>query len=277
MKQRSCRINEQGSDGEEVSHEEQQHQTDIASKNMAAKQQKATESRKEVQKVSEGSTSQKHNIRSEQEATNNRKRLWRLAEMTKTESFKINHEVANVTRSREICVQPQPAESFAVSWYEGQVVTGIEQATVESQNSAMAKLTAATKLQVSSDSQTSPHLRSSTACPVDPCLRANSGKQDGRDFNDQGGERGRRPISFRSCVEDSEHTDQKAAQVVSAPSGPLDDVKTKLVVTGRRWTGTEQGGTDSCASGSEEGRDNRRFENPAIRVSRMRRPRRCPS
>ena len=61
-------------------------------------------------------------------------------------------------------------------------------------------------------------------------LRANSGKQDGRDFNDRGGERGRWPISFRSCVQDSERTDQKAAQVVSAPSGPLDVVKTKLVV-----------------------------------------------
>ncbi len=36
MKQRSCRINEQGSDGEEMSHEEQQHQADIESKNMAA-------------------------------------------------------------------------------------------------------------------------------------------------------------------------------------------------------------------------------------------------
>ena len=29
MKQRSYKINEQGSDGEEVSHEEQQHQADI--------------------------------------------------------------------------------------------------------------------------------------------------------------------------------------------------------------------------------------------------------
>ena len=60
MKQRSWRINEQGPDGEEVSHEEQQHQADIESKNMAAKQQKATESRKQVQKVSEGSIVQKH-------------------------------------------------------------------------------------------------------------------------------------------------------------------------------------------------------------------------
>ena len=37
MKQRSFKINEQGSHGEEVSHEEQ-HQADIESKNMAAKQ-----------------------------------------------------------------------------------------------------------------------------------------------------------------------------------------------------------------------------------------------
>ena len=78
---RSHKINEQGSDGEEVSHDEQQHQTDIESKNMAAKQQeeqqtahqiqdsfgstevpalKATESRNDVQKVSEGTPSQKH-------------------------------------------------------------------------------------------------------------------------------------------------------------------------------------------------------------------------
>ena len=56
--------------------------------------------------------------------------------MTKTESFKINHEVANVTRSREICVQPQPVESSAARWHGGQVVTSSEQATVESQNSA---------------------------------------------------------------------------------------------------------------------------------------------
>ena len=40
MKQWSCRINEQGSDGEEVSHEDYQHRADIASKNMAANQQK---------------------------------------------------------------------------------------------------------------------------------------------------------------------------------------------------------------------------------------------
>ena len=32
---------------------------------------------------------------------------------------------------------------------------------------------------------------------------------------------GRQSISFRSCAEDSEHTDQKAAQVASAPPGPL--------------------------------------------------------
>ena len=59
MRQRTCRINEQGSDGDDVSHEEQQHQADIESKNIATKKQKATESRKEVQKVSEGSNSQK--------------------------------------------------------------------------------------------------------------------------------------------------------------------------------------------------------------------------
>ena len=32
MKQRSYKISEQGSDGDEASHEEQQHQTDIESK-----------------------------------------------------------------------------------------------------------------------------------------------------------------------------------------------------------------------------------------------------
>ena len=40
MKQRSRRINEQGSDGEDVSQEDQQHQAVIESKNMAANQQK---------------------------------------------------------------------------------------------------------------------------------------------------------------------------------------------------------------------------------------------
>ena len=73
-------------------------------------------------------------------------------------------------------------------------------------------------VQVSSSTQTSPQVESSPAR-----LRANSGKQDGRDFNKRGGELGRQPISFRSCVEDSEHTDQKAAQVASAPPGS--DVK----------------------------------------------------
>ena len=68
------------------------------------------------------------------------------------------------------------------------------------------------------------------ACLVDsPRLRANSGKHDGRDFNNRGGERGRQAISFRSCAEDSEHTDQEAAQVPSPPPGPLADVKAKLM------------------------------------------------
>ena len=82
------------------------------------KQQKATESRKEVQKVSEGSTSRSTRRRSEQEATNNTKRLWRLAEMTQTESFKINHEVANVTRSREILCSATTSRWFSreVAW-----------------------------------------------------------------------------------------------------------------------------------------------------------------
>ena len=62
-----------------------------------------------------------------------------------------------------------------------------------------------------------------------PRLRANSGKHDGRYFNNRCGERGRQPISFRSSVQDSEHTDQKAAQVASAPPGPLSEVKTKLM------------------------------------------------
>ena len=39
---------------------------------------------------------------------------------------------------------------------------------------------------------------------TNPRQRANSGMQDGRDFNNRGGERGRQPISFRSCEEDSD-------------------------------------------------------------------------
>ena len=82
---------------------------------------------------------------------------------------------------------------------------------------------------ISSSSQTSPQVRSSPASLVyNPRLRAHSGKQDGREFNNRGGERGRQPISFQSCVEDSEHTDQKAAQVASALPVPLSEVKTKL-------------------------------------------------
>ena len=66
----------------------------------------------------------------------------------------------------------------------------------------------------------------------------------------RGGERGRQPISFRSCVEDSEHTDQKAAQVPSAPPGPLADVKTKLKEVDRNRAGWSY----SDASGSFAGR-----------------------
>ena len=42
------------------------------------------------------------------------------------------------------------------------------------------------------------------------CWRANSDKQD-----DRSRERGRPPVSFQSCVGDSESTHQKAVQVVS--------------------------------------------------------------
>ncbi len=70
-------------------------------------------------------------------------------------------------------------------------MTASDQATSESQNSvaiarpardvAVIMLAAATKLQVSSSSQTSSHLRSSTAClVVNPCMRADSGEQDER-------------------------------------------------------------------------------------------------
>ena len=50
-----------------------------------------------------------------------------------------------------------------------------------------------------------------------PRFRTNSGKQDRRDFNNRGGERGRQPTIFRCC----EDTDQKAQQVARAPPGPL--------------------------------------------------------
>ena len=40
MKQWSCRINEQGSDGEDVSQEDYQHQADTESENMTVNQQK---------------------------------------------------------------------------------------------------------------------------------------------------------------------------------------------------------------------------------------------
>ena len=120
-------------------------------------------------------------------------------------------------------------ESSAAKFYSGQVVTTSEQSTNESHTRAFHSYQAATKLQVSvsNSSQTSPHVRSRPAGLVNnPRLRTNSGKQDGRDFNNQGGERGRQPISFRSC----EHTDQKAAQVAIAPPGQLSDVKKLRII-----------------------------------------------
>ena len=51
MKQWSCRINEQGSDGEDVSQEDQQHQADTESKNMTVNQQKEGKSTLESQTV----------------------------------------------------------------------------------------------------------------------------------------------------------------------------------------------------------------------------------
>ena len=53
MKQRSYKINDQVSDGEDVSHEEQQRQADIESKNMAAKQQEVQQTTHQIQ-VAEG-------------------------------------------------------------------------------------------------------------------------------------------------------------------------------------------------------------------------------
>ena len=85
----------------------------------------------------------------------------RVAEVTKIEASMINQEVVNDTRSKtsESQQEVQPRSST-----EGQVVTTSEQAAV----------------QVSSTSQTSPHLRSSPARLVyNPRLRANRGKQDG--------------------------------------------------------------------------------------------------
>ena len=52
MKQRSFKINEQGSDGEEASHEEH-HQADIGSENMSAKQQKMQQNTRHIQVAEE--------------------------------------------------------------------------------------------------------------------------------------------------------------------------------------------------------------------------------
>ena len=53
MKQRSRKINEQGSDGEEVSHEEHYHREFIESKNVAAKQQEAQQTTHQIQVAEE--------------------------------------------------------------------------------------------------------------------------------------------------------------------------------------------------------------------------------
>ena len=117
----------------------------------------------------------------------------------------------------------------AAKFYRGQVVT-TKQSTVESHTRAFhADSCQAAGLEQQPNQST---------CKIQPSmsrgnprLRANSGKQGGRDFNNRGGDRGRQPISFQSYVEDSEHTDQKTEQVASAPPGSLSDMKTKLMVT----------------------------------------------
>ena len=90
-------------------------------------------------------------------------------------------------------------------------------------------------------------------------LRTNSRKQDGRDFNHRGGERGRQPISSRSC----EHTDQKVAQVARARQ--LIDVKTKFMVirlqvnrNRARWIRLRCKVVQSQDDGSEQRRQARR-------------------
>ena len=130
MKQRSWKINEQGPDGEEVSHEDSSIKQTSSRRKWPRNNRRQPNPARKFRWSVKGQFSRSNSRRSEQEATNNTKRLWRLF------AFKINHEVANVTRSREICVQPQPVESSAARWHGGQVVTGSEQATVESQNSA---------------------------------------------------------------------------------------------------------------------------------------------
>ena len=86
-----------------------------------------------------------------------------------------------------------------------------------------------------------------------PRLRTDSGKQDGRDFNNRGGERGRQPISFRSC----EHTDQKAAQVAIAPPGQLSDVKTKLMEVTQTLGGQKQSKVDQTQMRMVQSQDDR--------------------
>ena len=128
----------------------------------------------------------------------------RVAEVTKTETSTRRHEEQDVGVT---------AESSAAKFYRGQVVTTSEQSTVESHTRAFHADSSyqAAGLEQQSDQST-------------------CGKQDGRDFNKRGGERGRQPISFRSC----EHTDQRAAQVASAPPGQFSDVKTKLMESVRQ-------------------------------------------
>ena len=71
-----------------------------------------------------------------------------------------------------------------------------------------------------------------------PRLRASSGKQDGRYFNNRGGERGRQPISFQSCTggeraamtvvrgEDESHGDQAEG---GQKQNKVDQTQTRVV------------------------------------------------
>ena len=138
----------------------------------------------------------------------------RVAEVTKTETSTRRHEEQDVGVT---------AESSAAKFYRGQVVTTSEQSTVESHTRAFHADSSyqAAGLEQQSDQST-------------------CGKRDGRDFNKRGGERGRQPISFRSC----EHTDQRAAQVASAPPGQFSDVKTKLMEVSQAEGGQKQSKVD---------------------------------
>ena len=125
----------------------------------------------------------------------------RVTEVTKTETSKVNHGVVNVTRSK---TSKSQQESSAAKFYRGQVVTTSEQSAVESHTSAFHADSScqAAGLEQQSDQST---------CEIQPSMSRGQSASESKQWParrtrfQQSRRRTWTTISFRSCVDDSEH------------------------------------------------------------------------